>query len=73
MTRTNIPGTGGGRNSRPPATVAVPSPIGGITVPGDGSRRETVSSESIWDDFFASPGIDLGERDQPLVRSKETL
>ncbi|WP_238331324.1 MULTISPECIES: hypothetical protein [Acetobacter] len=26
-----------------------------------------------WDDFFAAPGVDLGERNQPAMQEREAL
>jgi len=27
----------------------------------------------VWDDFFDAPGVDLGERSQPVAQSREPL
>lgn len=37
----------------------------------DGSRRVIVPANAIWDDFFSSPGIDLGDRLQPPPEARE--
>lgn len=34
-------------------------------------RRATVPAARAWDDFFDSPGIDLGERVQPPLQERE--
>jgi antitoxin VapB len=39
----------------------------------DGCRRIIVPADAAWDDFFAAPGIELAERDQPPVQFRETL
>jgi hypothetical protein len=38
----------------------------------DGPRRIIAPADAAWDDFFDSPGIDLGERDQPEIPIRET-
>jgi antitoxin VapB len=39
----------------------------------DGVRRVIVPADSVWDDFFDSPGIDIGEREQPPVQQRESF
>jgi hypothetical protein len=36
-------------------------------------HRVTVPDAGVWDDFFDSPGIDLGERIQPPLQKREAL
>jgi antitoxin VapB len=44
-----------------------------VTILRDGARGIVAPSESVWDDFFDSPGIDIGEREQPPVQEREPL
>lgn len=39
----------------------------------DGARRIVVPANAVWDDFFDAPGVDLGERSQPVAQSREPL
>jgi len=49
-----------------PEAVAFPEGVREVTILREGQRRIIIPSDSLWDDFFASPGIDLGERDQSV-------
>lgn len=57
---------------RLPEAVAFPEDVREVTILRDGPRRILIPSDSpwpsdsLWDDFFASPGVDLGERDPPV-------
>jgi antitoxin VapB len=44
-----------------------------VTIVKDGQRRIIAPADSSWDDFFASPGIDLGAREQPDAQVRESL
>jgi antitoxin VapB len=56
---------------RLPKDVAFPDKVKRVTVLRDGKRRVIVPEGALWDDFFDSPGIDLGPRDQPDVQLRE--
>jgi antitoxin VapB len=58
---------------RLPKDVAFPDEVKQVTVLRDGKRRIIVPTGSLWDEFFDSPGIDLGPREQPPVQSRESL
>ena len=51
--------------------VAFPEGVREVTILREGGRRIIVPSNSLWDDFFAAPGVDLGERDQPATQDRE--
>jgi len=44
-----------------------------VTILRDGKRRIIVPTNALWDDFFAAPGVDLDERDQPPVQKREAF
>jgi antitoxin MazE len=39
----------------------------------DGAWRTIVPSDGAWNDFFDTPGIDLGRRDQPPAQKREAF
>jgi antitoxin VapB len=51
--------------------VAFPASVREVTILRDGERRVIVPADRRWDDFFDSPGIDIGERDQPDAQERE--
>jgi antitoxin VapB len=53
--------------------VAFPDSVTEVTILRDGDRRVIVPADRRWDDFFDSPGIDLGERDQPEAQTRESF
>ena len=73
MTRTTLSTTHRSQAVRLPKDVAFPPDVHEVTILRDGARRIIVPADSVWDDFFASPGIDLGERDQPPPQVREDL
>jgi antitoxin VapB len=32
-----------------------------------------VPADAVWDDFFETPGLDLGERNQPKTQERDPL
>lgn len=56
---------------RLPKDVAFPEDVKEVTIIRDGKRRIIAPADSSWDDFFAAPGIDLGDRDQPAAQTRE--
>lgn len=58
---------------RLPKDVAFPPNVREVAILRDGPRRIIVPADSLWDDFFDSPGIDLGERDQRPARIRESF
>ena len=71
MTRTNIFQSNRSQAVRLPKDVAFPEGVRDVAILRDGARRIIVPADRIWDDFFAAPGVDLGERDQPAAQERE--
>ncbi len=53
--------------------VAFPDNVKEVAILRDGNRRVIVPANSIWDDFFDAPGIDIGDRDQPPAQIRESF
>ena len=68
MSRTRLFQTNKSQAVRLNKDVAFPKGVREVTVLRDGPRRVIVPSNAVWDDFFAAPGFDLGERDQPPMQ-----
>jgi len=51
--------------------VAFPKTVREVSILRDGPRRIIAPANATWDDFFDSPGIDIGERDQPEMQERE--
>ncbi|MGG5819812.1 type II toxin-antitoxin system VapB family antitoxin [Falsiroseomonas sp. HW251] len=73
MTRTMLFRSNRSQAVRLPKAVAFPDDVKEVAVIRDGARRVIVPAEALWDDFFAAPGIDLPERDQPAAETREAL
>jgi antitoxin VapB len=73
MTRTTIFQSNRSQAVRLPKDVAFPEGTREVTILRDGKRRLIVPSDALWDDFFDAPGVDLGEREQPMAQSRETF
>jgi len=58
---------------RLPKEVAFPAGVREVAVLRDGARRVVVPANAVWDDFFDAPGVDLGERSQPVAQPRESL
>ena len=58
---------------RLPKDVAFPDGVREVRILRDGPRRVIVPVEAVWDDFFDSPGVDMGERDQPEMPVRESF
>ena len=56
---------------RLPKAVSFPEGVREVRVVKDGKGRLIVPAESVWDDFFDGPGIDLLPRDQPSVQKRD--
>ena len=54
-----------------PRDVAFPDAVREVVVLRDGPRRVIVPADSAWDDFFAKPGIDMSDRDEPAHQARE--
>jgi antitoxin VapB len=71
MTRTTLFQSNRSQAVRLPKDVAFPPGVHEVAIIRDGVRRVIVPAAAIWDDFFAAPGIDLGERAQPEHQARE--
>lgn len=71
MTQTNLFRSNRSQAVRLPKEVAFPEDVRSVTILRDGRRRIIVPTEALWDDFFADPGIELGERTQPAMQDRE--
>lgn len=70
MTRTTLFLSNRSQAVRLPKDVAFPEGVTAVEIIRDGARRVIVPANAAWDDFFESPGIDLGDREQPRVQSR---
>ena len=73
MTRTTLFQSNRSQAVRLPKDVAFPEGVKDVAILRDGTRRVIVPANAIWDDFFAAPGIDLPEREQPPMQQRESL
>ncbi len=73
MTRTILFQSNRSQAVRLPKDVAFPAGVREVRILREGRRRVIVPANAVWDDFFAAPGIDLGERDQPPPPSREAF
>jgi antitoxin VapB len=53
--------------------VAFPPGVREVMVLREGTRRVILPADAAWDDFFAEPGIALGERIQPEAQEREAF
>lgn len=56
---------------RLPKAVAFAEGVKEVVIVPDGNRRIIAPANAAWDDFFAAPGLDLGERTQPAAEERE--
>ncbi len=73
MTRTNLFLTNRSQAVRLPKNVAFPDSVREVSILRDGVRRVIVPADSVWDDFFDEPGIDISEREQPQAQVREAF
>lgn len=73
MTRTILFHSNRSQAVRLPKDVAFPDGVREVAILRDGARRVIVPANAVWDDFFTAPGVDLGEREQPLMQDRESL
>lgn len=71
MTRTTLFQSNRSQAVRLPKEVAFPEGVRSVTILRDGKRRVIVPTDAAWDDFFESPGVDLGIRRQPDAQARE--
>jgi antitoxin VapB len=73
MTRTKLFRSNRSQAVRLPKDVAFPEGVVDVVVLREGRRRVIAPADSLWDDFFDSPGVDLRAREQPKAQTRETL
>lgn len=73
MTRTTLFQSNRSQAVRLPKDVAFPAGVHEVTIIRDGTRRVIVPTAAVWDDFFAVPGVDLGERAAPKQQVREAF
>lgn len=71
MTRTNLFLSNRSQAVRLHKDVAFPDDVRSVTILREGRRRVIIPSDGSWDDFFETPGIDLGERNQPPAQERD--
>jgi antitoxin VapB len=71
MTRTTLFRSNRSQAVRLPKDVAFPQGVKEVAILRDGARRVIVPANAVWDDFFAEPGTDLPEREQPAMQERE--
>jgi antitoxin VapB len=73
MTKTSLFRSNRSQAVRLSKDVAFPESVRDVVVLREGQRRVIVPANAAWDDFFDAPGVDLGERDQPVAQVREAL
>ena len=73
MRRTRLSQSNRSQAVRLARDVAFPPGVTEVIVRREGPRRVIQPADAAWDDFFAAPGIDLGERTQPDAQEREAL
>lgn len=68
MSRTALFESDGLQTVRLPKDLAFPEGVQSVTVLRDGPRRILTPSDAVWDDFFDSPGVDIGDGFAPPDR-----
>jgi antitoxin VapB len=73
MTRTTLFQRNRWQALRLPKDVAFPEGVRDVVIFRDGVRRIIVPATAAWDDFFAAPGIDVADREQPAMQEGESF
>lgn len=71
--RTTLFQSNGSQAVRLPKDVSFPQEIREVVILREGNRRVIVPADSVWDDFFDSPGIELPKRSQPKAQEREAF
>ncbi len=58
---------------RLPKAVAFSDEVREVVIVPDGPRRIIAPANAAWDDFFDAPGVDLGDRQQPVMQERESF
>ena len=56
---------------RLPKDVSFPPNVREVVILREGSRRVIVPADSVWDDFFDSPGTAFPDRNQPDLQERD--
>lgn len=73
MTQTTLFQSNRTQAVRLPKDVAFPEGVREVTILREGQRRIIVPANAAWDDFFAAKGIELPEREQPSLQTRESF
>jgi antitoxin VapB len=73
MTRTTLFQSNRSQAVRLSKDVAFPLDVREVIILRDGDRRVIVPIDRIWDDFFATPGVNLDDREQPAAQERDAL
>jgi len=73
MTRTKLFRSNRSQAVRLPKDVAFPEGVTEVTILRDGKRRIVVPADTVWDDFFDAPGVELPPREQPSSQRRDTF
>ncbi|WP_298328711.1 type II toxin-antitoxin system VapB family antitoxin [Asticcacaulis sp.] len=73
MTQTTLFQSNRTQAVRLPKDVAFPEGVREVTILREGQRRIIVPANAVWDDFFAADSIDLPERDQPSLQTRDSF
>jgi len=73
MTRTTLFQSNRSQAVRLSKDVAFPLDVREVTILRDGDRRVIVPVDRIWDDFFATPGVNLDDLEQPAAQERDAL
>ncbi|MEE8663250.1 MAG: type II toxin-antitoxin system VapB family antitoxin [Acetobacter sp.] len=73
LTRTTLFLSNRSQAVRLPKMVAFGEQVRDVVIVSEGSRRIIAPADAAWDDFFAAPGVNLGERNQPTTQEREAL
>lgn len=73
MTRTKLFQSNRSQAVRLPKDVAFPEGVSEVRILREGATRVIAPADRVWDDFFAAPGVDLTDRDQPEAQARPRL
>jgi antitoxin VapB len=71
MVKTRLFNSNRSQAVRLPKDVAFPDGVRDVVIVREGNRRVVLAADSVWDDFFDSPGIDIGEHERLPHQKRE--
>jgi antitoxin VapB len=71
LTRTSLFLSNRSQAVRLPKAVAFSAEVREVVIVPDGPRRIIAPANAAWDDFFDAPGVDVGDRQQPVMQERE--